>query len=149
MPSVPLEIGFTPVVLDTHVWIWLMEGVAGELGRHTVGLIDEASRRGRVLVSPISMWEAGMLESKGRVRFSMELRAWVRKALAAPGVHVANLTPEVALDAARLPAPVHGDPADRMLIATARLAGASLVTRDAAILEYARLGHVLAENAAT
>lgn len=74
------------------------------------------------------------------VRFSMEVGEWVRRALGAPGVHFSPLSPEVALDSTRLPEPVHGDPADRILVATARRVGATLVTRDTKILDYGRQG---------
>jgi PIN domain nuclease of toxin-antitoxin system len=100
----------------------------------------EAGAIGKVLVSAISVWEVGMLEAKGRVRFTVEVGEWVRRALAAPGVHLAPLTPEIALDSTRLPEPVHGDPADRILVATARRMGATLVTRDTKILDYGRQG---------
>jgi PIN domain nuclease of toxin-antitoxin system len=129
-----------PLLLDTHVWIWAMTGGASELGKQAAVAVDEGATTGRVLVSAISVWEVGMLEAKGRVRFSLEAGEWVRRALAAPGVHLSPLTPEVALDSSRLPEPMHGDPADRILIATARRTGATLVTRDARILEYGALG---------
>lgn len=135
------------LLLDTHVWIWLMEGAARELGPDTLEEIQKASERAMVLVSPISVWEVGMLEAKGRIRFAMEPAVWVRRGLAAPGLRLAELTPEVALASTRLPGPVHGDPADRMLIATARHLGATLVTRDDAILAYAAEGYLAAADA--
>lgn len=129
-----------PLLLDTHIWIWMVEGLPGEIGHAAQNAVMEAGAVGRVLVSPISVWEVGMLEAKGRIRFSIEAGEWVRRALAAPGVHLSPLTPEVALDSTRLPGPVHGDPADRILIATARRVGATLVTRDTKILDYGRQG---------
>jgi PIN domain nuclease of toxin-antitoxin system len=133
-PSAP------PLLLDTHVWIWAMLGNMRELGQQTREAITEGSSAGRVLVSIISVWEVGMLDAKGRARFTIDVGEWVRQALTAPGVHLAPLTPEVAIDSSRLPAPMHGDPADRILIATARRTGATLVTRDARILEYGTQG---------
>jgi PIN domain nuclease of toxin-antitoxin system len=129
-----------PLLLDTHVWIWAMTGAEGELGQSARSTITSAAEGGRLLVSVISVWEVGMLESKGRLHLAWEVGEWVRRALSAPGIALAPLTPEVALDSSRLPAPLHGDPADRMLIATARRTGARLVTRDAKILEYGDQG---------
>jgi len=135
-----LELPARPLLLDTHVWIWAMDGWLGEMGRVAHDEIVQAGMDGRVLVSPISVWEVGMLEAKGRIRFALEVGEWVRRALGAPGVRLSPLTPEVAIDSSRLPEGVHGDPADRMLIATARRVGATLVTRDLKILEYGRQG---------
>ena len=84
-----------------------------------------------------------MLEAKGRVSLSTGIHAWVERALDAPGVTLAGISPAIALDASRLLGASHGDPADRILIATARQHGARLATRDRAILDYARTGALL------
>jgi PIN domain nuclease of toxin-antitoxin system len=130
------------LLLDTHVWVWSMEGDLRQLGRRAADGIRHAAGLGNVLVSPISAWEVGMLEARGRLRLAMDAREWVRRALTAPGVRVAELTPETVVDTARLPGEIHRDPADRMLVATARRLGARLVTRDAALLAYAAAGHL-------
>lgn len=143
--SVPLR----PFLLDTHVWIWALEGNTRELGAAAQDAIGEGGATGRVLVSAISCWEVGMLEAKGRIRFTIEVGEWMRRALQAPGVTLAPLTSDIALDSSRLPGTVHGDPADRILIATARRLGAMLVTRDRLILDYAREGHLSALDAGT
>ena len=130
------------LLLDTHVWVWIMDGREGELSRPALDAVRDAGARGGLLVSVISAWEVAMLEAKGRLRFGMEAGEWVRRALAAPGVRMAELTAEVAVDSASLPGEIHGDPADRMLVATARRQGATLVTRDARILDYASAGYL-------
>jgi len=135
-----LSLPARPLLLDTRIWIWVLEGAVPEIGHAAQNAVMEAGAIGKVLVSAISVWEVGMLEAKGRIRFSLEVGEWVRRALAAPGVHLAPLTPEIALDSTRLPEPVHGDPADRILVATARRMGATLVTRDTRILDYGRQG---------
>ncbi len=129
-----------PLLLDTHVWIWVMEGEAREVAPAVRHAVEEAGAAGRVLVSAISVWEVAMLAAKGRIRFRMEVDEWVRRALNAPGVHFSGLSPDVAVDSTRLPEPIHGDPADRILIATARRTGATLVTRDLKIVDYGRQG---------
>jgi PIN domain nuclease of toxin-antitoxin system len=104
--------------------------------------IADAAAAGNLLLSVISVWELGLLESKGRVELSTPCEQWVRDALAIPGLSVAPLTPEIALASSRLPEPFHGDPADRIIVATARALGARLVTRDSKIREYARKRHL-------
>ena len=128
------------LLLDTHVWIWVMEGAQREIGRRAREAVEAASASGRLLVSAISVWEVAMLGAKGRIQFSLELGEWIRKGLTAPGVHLVPISPPIAIDSARLPPEAHGDPADRILMATARRSGATLVTRDHRILHCARHG---------
>ena len=129
-------------LLDTHVWLWLMAGqepLASSPARAT--LAAGATRRAR-RVSVISAWEVGMLEAKGRIGLPGGCDAWTRQALAAPGLSLAPLTPQIAIASSRLPGTFHGDPADRILAATARALDAHIVTRDRRILDYAGDGHV-------
>jgi PIN domain nuclease of toxin-antitoxin system len=135
MPDFPRP----PVLLDTHVWIWLMDGALGEIAPDAVQAVQEAGARGAVLVSTISAWEVAMLHAKGRLRLSMDVREWVRRGFAAPGLRLTEFSVAVAVESAELHQ-VHGDPADRILIATARRTGAALVTRDRQILEHGREG---------
>ncbi len=128
------------LLLDTHVWIWVMEGRAHEVPARVLEEVERAQADGRVWVSAISISEIGMLEAKGRLTLSRGIRDWVRRALGVPGVRVAELSPEVALDSSSLPGTLHGDPADRILIATARHLGATLVTRDPNIISYGEQG---------
>jgi PIN domain nuclease of toxin-antitoxin system len=130
------------IVLDTHVWLWVVEGDRSQLAPQATQEIDNASRRGDLLVSAISVWEVAMLEAKRRISLSHPVDNWVRSALRAPGCQLLPLTPEIAIESTRLPASAHGDPADRILIASSRVTGARLATRDRSILDYARGGHV-------
>ena len=95
-----------------------------------------------MVVSAISVWEIAMLEVSRRIELSVDVRAWIARALAFPGVRLKGLSPSIAIESTRLPGPLHRDPADRVLIATARLLGAALVTCDERILRYAKKGHV-------
>jgi PIN domain nuclease of toxin-antitoxin system len=135
-----------PVLLDTHVWVWLMLGDS-RLGRANRRMLEQAVPDGRLRVSVISIWEVAMLEVKGRLTLATDCESWVREALAAPGLRLAELTPRIAISSTRLPGVFQGDPADRMLIATARESGAALLTADEAILQYAGEGHVHAVRA--
>jgi PIN domain nuclease of toxin-antitoxin system len=129
------------LVLDTHVWLWLVGG-AEPLRRPVLSAVEGAARRGRIRVSAISVWEVAMLQAKGRIRLAKDCLAWVGEALAAPGTSLVPLTPEIAVESSRLPGTFHGDPADRILVATARLLGATLLTRDERILAYGKGKHV-------
>jgi PIN domain nuclease of toxin-antitoxin system len=130
-----------PLLLDTHAWLWLVGG-AEPFTRSVLSAVERGARQGRIRVSAISVWEVAMLEAKGRIRLSKDCLAWVHDALASPGISLAPLTPEIAVESCRLPGTFHGDPADRILVATARLLGATLLTRDAMILSYGRKKYV-------
>jgi len=109
--------------------------------------MTRAAGRGALRLSVISVWELGLLHARGHIRFSTPLDEWVRAALATPGLMLTELTPEIALDASRLPGNLHPDPADRMLVSTARHANATLVTRDERLIRYAAGGWVKALDA--
>ena len=129
------------LLLDTHVWLWVVGGVE-PLKRSVLSTVEEAARGGRIRVSAISVWEVAMLEAKGRIRLTKDCLAWVRDALSAPGTSLVPLSPEIAVESSRLPGRFHGDPADRILVATARLLGGTLLTRDDRILAYGKGKHV-------
>ena len=135
-----------PFVLDTHVWIWLMEGLRSDLSNATVSAIEEAGSRSELALAAISVWELGMLEARGRITLSRSIDEWVRAALTAPGLRLVDLTPEIAVESTRLPGDPHGDPADRMIIATTRVLGGTLITCDEQILAYGARGHLSVRN---
>ena len=135
------------IVLDTHVLIWSTIGDE-RLGQNAQALIEETAQREGALVSAITPWEIALLAEKGRLRLGQEVGAWIQAALALPGIRLAPIEPEIAVDSVRLPGNFHADPADRLIIATARYFDIALVTADQAILAYAASGHVRAVNAA-
>ena len=92
----------------------------------------------------MSVWEVGRLESHRRLRFDMPCDQWVVRALEAPGLSLVALSPTAALQASRLPGHFRGDPVDRILAATAREIGATIVTRDSRFLDYAAEGYITA-----
>lgn len=130
------------LLLDTHVWIWTVEGVTAELAAPAIARIEQASDAGAVRVAAISIWEVAMLEARGRLRLALEIDEWIGQALAAPGTQLVPLSLEIAVDSSRLPGDPVGDPADRLLIATARRIGATLVTCDERVLAYGGSGHL-------
>lgn len=120
------------VVLDTHAWIWWVDA-PDRLTYVARTAIDEA---GAVGVAAISAWEVAMLVVKRRIELNSPTRSWIRQALSQPGVVALPLGPEEAVNAALLDASFPGDPADRLIYATARHHGATLITRDARLLDY-------------
>lgn len=133
-----------PYLLDTHVWIWLMAGEEPLRSSPARAALEAATEPGALRVSIISVWEVGMLEAHNRIGLPGGCEAWTRQALAAPEIALAPLTAQIALASSRLPGEIHGDPADRIIVATARALGATLVTGDRRLLDYARAGHLAA-----
>lgn len=129
-------------ILDTHAFIWLMQGTPGEFSKTTLKLIERLAGDNELYLSAISLWELSMLESKGRIILSEPCLLWIQQALAVPGLNLVPLNPEISVDSANLPAEFHGDPADRIIVATARYLNAKLFTRDAKIINYAKAGYL-------
>ncbi|HEU4451519.1 MAG TPA: type II toxin-antitoxin system VapC family toxin [Longimicrobium sp.] len=132
----------SPLVLDTHVWIWLMEGDRRRLSDAAIEAVSAAAREGAVRISAISVWELAMLDATGRISLSRPIDDWVNEALGTPGVLLLPLSPEIAVESTRLPGSPHGDPADRILMASARILGGRLATCDTGILDYGVAGHL-------
>jgi PIN domain nuclease of toxin-antitoxin system len=131
------------VLLDTCAVIWLANGDPLQNGAEA--RIVQAGMAEGVFVSPISAWEIGMLSRPrpGRtLQFLPDPAAWFARVMAGPAIRPVPFTAEIAIAASQLPEPLHADPADRLLIATARSMGAPIVTRDARILAYAAQGAV-------
>lgn len=124
-----------PILLDTHAAVW---AASGALAAAPSKVIDAAAERGELLLSPITAWEIGMLVQKNRLTLASTIHDYVHALFAQPGVITAILTPAIAAAATSLPGAFHGDPADRMLVATAAAYGARLVTRDKHIHAYAK-----------
>jgi len=134
------------ILLDTHVLIWLLNGDR-TLARSVVATIEQAAHESTVFVSAITPWEVAMLVAKGRLTFTLDVQEWIDAALRQPGVTLAPLDPAIAVASTRLPGTLHGDPADRLIVATARRLGALLVTADDRLVTYGAAGHVAVLNA--
>jgi PIN domain nuclease of toxin-antitoxin system len=135
------------VLLDTHTLVWLLQG-NDRLGPQARATVQGATvGQAGVLVAAISIWEIGMLVAKGRLTLDRDVGEWVRLALSLPGMSLVALDPDIAVAASRLPGAMHGDPADRLIVASARHLGAVVVTEDRLILDYAAAGHVRALRA--
>lgn len=133
------------ILLDTCAIIWLV--TKSKMLPSAVTIIDAAGARGRVFVSPISGWEVGML-SQRQVRssndpvFEPDAETWFSTFLAFSAVSLATLDVDVAMAGGLLPPAIHGDPCDRLLMATARHLDIPIVTRDRKIIAYGEAGHV-------
>lgn len=127
-----------PLVLDTHAWIWWAT-TDRRLSRRAATAIRKAQARGDLWVSLISVWELAKKIEKGQLSLDRPLEDWLDAALLADGLHVAEVTRPVLVDSCRLPQPFHGDPADQIIVATARTFGAAIVTRDARLRDYAHV----------
>jgi PIN domain nuclease of toxin-antitoxin system len=133
------------VLLDTCALIWLANG--DPLASGATAAIVQAGLQGGIFVSPVSAWEIGMLSraEPGRtrpLRFQPDPKTWFARFMAGPGIREAPFHPDIAIDSSFLPGEVHGDPADRMIIATARHLGVPAVTRGSKIIDYAQYGEV-------
>jgi PIN domain nuclease of toxin-antitoxin system len=130
------------VLLDTCAAIWLFE--QQPLSQASLVAIRAAAGSLAVFVSSVSAWEVGLLARRARAALAFEPspQVWFDDLLALPGVRLIPLTHRAAIAASSLPGGFHRDPADCLLIATAREFGVPLVTRDRRILEYAGQGHV-------
>lgn len=95
-----------------------------------------------ILISEISLWEIAMLASKQRIQIAEPLEDWLEEVQRAPGIRSINLTPKIIADSVNLPGEFHADPSDRLIVATARVLGATLVTQDKLIQKYAKTGNV-------
>ena len=130
------------VLLDTCAVIWLANG--DRMAPEAIAAILAAGQADGVLVSPVSAWEVGLLSRSGRdgsaLAFRPDARTWFARVMAAPGIRAAPFTPEIAIEASYLPGALHGDPGDRLIVATARHLGVPVVTRDQRIGPTARRG---------
>jgi PIN domain nuclease of toxin-antitoxin system len=134
------------LLLDTHAAIWL---VGGQLSEEVVGSVVSAGLADGVFVSPVSAWEVGLLarprpDGKPAVEFKPDPVTWFATLLSQPAIRESPLTAKIAIDSSFLPQPFHADPADRLLVATARNMNVPLLTRDQRILDYSKAGHVQA-----
>jgi len=130
-----------PLLLDTCAAIWISEGQA--LASDAVAAIERSHRSGEfIYVSPITAWEIGLLVSRGKLTSPMSPQRWFERLLQAPGLRLADMSPDVLIASSFLPGAPPRDPADRILAATAREYRYRLTTRDSPLLTYARQGHL-------
>ena len=131
----------TVYLLDTCAVIWIANG--DPLREPAASTLPEAyTDGGGIAISPMTAWEIAMLVAKGKIALSMNSEAWFDPVLALPGVRLAELPHAVLIQSCALPGAPPADPVDRILVATARAFGHTLVTRDRHLLAYGGEGHV-------
>lgn len=122
-------------MLDTHAWLWWLSD-PGKLSRRAESAIDAALGAAAVHVSSISVWEVTLLVRKGRLTLRMPVEEWIAQSEGLPFVRFVPVDNRIAVRSNSLAAPIHDDPADRMIMATALVLGASLVTKDQRLRRY-------------
>jgi len=126
------------IVLDTHAWVWFIsnpELLSERAKRHVDAAVEEKA----VMISSISVWEVALLIAKKRLILTLELNDWVAKSEMLPFFKFIPVDNSVAIKSVNLPQPLHSDPADRIIIATAISLGAPMVTKDEKILNYSQV----------
>ncbi|MBW7901527.1 MAG: type II toxin-antitoxin system VapC family toxin [Rhodocyclaceae bacterium] len=124
------------IVLDTHTLLWWASGDEAQLSAAAAQAIEAELHGGQIVVSSISAWELAMLVAKGRVILSMDIGEWLSVAGQIEAVSFASVDNEIAVKSTELPGEFHKDPADRIIVATARKLAAPLVTADEKIRAY-------------
>ena len=119
-------------LLDTHIWVWWLTGDPALTARERTAL-DGAANAGDLCLAAISLWEAQMLHARGRLSLPVPFPDWLQRAAAPPVVTVLPLDVQVVTALAKLPGSFHGDPADRLIVATARAHQLPLATHDTRI----------------
>jgi PIN domain nuclease of toxin-antitoxin system len=123
------------IVLDTHAWVWWV-GAPAMLSPAARERIDEATQARRIFISSFSAWEVALLAARGRLRLAMDTEEWVARSQALPFLRFVPVDHAIAMRSVRLLPPLHADPADRIIVATALTLGAELVTKDERLLAY-------------
>jgi PIN domain nuclease of toxin-antitoxin system len=131
------------LLLDTHIWVWVVESDAKRMSKKAVELVNRAAEAEEVLVSDISFWEVANKASREKLALSIETVLWLERAAQGPGAKYIPVERAALIQSTRLIGTPPRDPADRILIATAQMNSATLVTADAKIIEYARDTHAL------
>lgn len=130
------------LLLDTHTLIWISLGHPKMKKSASSKQIEKAYREHRLAISAISLWEIAMLEAKGRLRLNEPCQDWIEQVCNKLRLEIIPISVDIAVESSRLPGGFHGDPADRIIVATARKNRAVLITQDKLILSYGAQGLV-------
>lgn len=133
-------------LLDTHYWLWFQSANTDELSATDRRHLDALQMTKRLHISAISILELARLVSAGKLDLGMTIERFIEEATAEGNLTLLPLSPQILIESTRLPGDIHRDPSDRLLIATAREHGLTLITRDKDILKYAARGHLNARK---
>jgi PIN domain nuclease of toxin-antitoxin system len=126
------DLEVSQILLDTHVWIWWSIGANNYLSTRAQDILATASKK---WLSTISCWELAKLVEKKRLGLAIHPLTWMKRSLKEGNIRLAGLTPEIAVESTML-SNFHPDPADQIIVATARILGLPLITSDKRILSY-------------
>jgi PIN domain nuclease of toxin-antitoxin system len=135
-----------PTLLDTHYWLWLQTGNSQQINAEAREDLLKLQLSKRLYLSAVSVWEVARLVADGDIELGMSIDRFVREATIDGGLSLLPLTTQILIESTRLPEDIHRDPSDRLLVATAREHGLTLVTRDKPLLRYAKEGHLKARK---
>ena len=127
-----------PTLLDTHAWVWWVAEHRG-LSAAAKRAIERSQAAGDLSLSLISVWEVAKKVEKAQLVLDRPVGQWLDVAIAQPGLHLVELTRPILVESCNLPPPFHGDPADQIIVATARDRDAVIVTKDERIRAYAHV----------
>jgi PIN domain nuclease of toxin-antitoxin system len=122
------------IILDTHVWWWAVSE-PNQLSREAHRLITKTRSDQRAIAS-ISIWEFAMMVKRGRIKLRISPEEWLDHTINRTGLAVFNLSPKIALESCNLLGTFRNDPADRIIVATARVHLLELITKDQKIIDY-------------
>ena len=122
------------ILLDTHTWIWSHS--ATKLLSDNVKILIRQTQTDQRAIASISIWEFAMMVTKGRINVKIDPKRWLNNAIGKSGLQVIELTPEIAMESGNLPGGFHKDPADQIIVATARTHNLTLLTKDRKIIDY-------------
>ncbi len=129
------------LLLDTCAVVWIAENE--KLAPQAIEVLRSTYESGMpTYISPITAWEIGMLASRERLKLLITPQRWFRRLLETPAVRLADMSPDLLIASSFLPGRPPRDPADRIIAATARDYGCTLITRDRALLDYGEQGHI-------
>jgi PIN domain nuclease of toxin-antitoxin system len=130
-----------PTLLDTHAWVWWVTEDK-RLSTAARRAIERSQNKGDLSLSLISIWEVAKKVEKAQLVLDRPVDQWLELAVARSGLHLVELTRPILIESCRLPLPFHGDPADQIIVATARDRDAAIVTKDERIRTYAHVRSV-------
>ncbi len=123
------------IVLDTHAWVWFVSNPE-RLSKAAKKAVDASIENNEVFISSISAWEVALLVAKERLKLTMDVTDWISKSERLPFLQFVPVDNSLAVKSVNLPQPLHQDPADRIIIATAMNIGAPIVTKDEKLRGY-------------
>lgn len=136
----------TPSLIDTHYWLWLQVATENRISTKVREELTELQRQQLLHLSAVSVWEVARLVADGHMNVGMSIDRFVHEATRHGGLRLLPLSTQILIESTRLPGTIHRDPSDRLLVATAREHGLTLITRDKELLDYAKQGHLNARR---